>query len=394
MARPGVAAPLQQLNWMAVAAMAVLSAAVLVIAARPPHARVAAPSPGTVVEDLRQRRVRLDVPARRVMFDQPMVWHYMTVDETDAHVATLYPYLWREARNELLTRLFPGFARRTPLIIRAETNMLSIEQVLIEEPDAVITGEWFGSLLETTGYPAVIELDDRDEPDRASLFRLIGAMTGKPGRAEALLTRYRHAIARVGAGVPPGTKPVDVVIVSSEQLYVVSGRQASLDALLRTAGARNAVEQARPFNGAANVEELYRLDPQAILLLSSPYHSLAPQTLYENPALRALDAVQQRRVYRMPTGASRMAGPVEAPLLVSWMARLLHPGGRWRTSLRGEITDAYREVYGHAFTTRDFDTMLHPRDNAGAAGFERLLDGAPIQTSETKGEDRGTALAY
>jgi iron complex transport system substrate-binding protein len=89
-----------------------------------------------------------------------------------------------------------------------------------------------------------------------------------------------------------------------------------------------------------------------------------------------------------------MAGPVEAPLQAAWLARLLHPEGRWETSLREEIASTYREVYSYTFTARDFDTMLHPRDNAGAAGFERLLDGAPIQTGETKGEDRGTALAY
>jgi hypothetical protein len=99
--------------------------------------------------------------------------------------------------------------------------------------------------------------------------------------------------------------------------------------------------------------------------------------LYENPALRALAAVQQRRIYRLPSGASRMSGPVEAPLLVSWLARLLHPEGRWETSLCEDIADTYRAVYGYTFTARDFDTMLHPRDNAGAAGFGRVLDGEP-----------------
>ncbi len=392
MDRPGVGVAPQRLNWTAVAAMVVLSTAVFTVAMRPPHVRAeAAPSAGTVVEDMRQRRVRLDVPARRVMFDQPMVWHYMAVDETDAHVATLYPYLWREAHNELLTHLFPSFARRTPLVIRAETNMLSIEQVLIEEPDTVITGEFFGSLLETAGYPAVITLDDRDEPDNAALFRLIGTMAGKSDRAEALLQRYRRAIARAGAGVPPDAEPVDVVIVGSEQLHIVSGRHESLDALLRAAGARNAVRHTHPFNGATNVEEMYRLNPRAILLRVLPHDPLAPQALYENPALRALDAVQQRRVYRQPDGASRMSGPVEAPLLAAWLARLLHPEGQWEASLYEEIADTYREVYGYTFTARDFDTMLHLRDNAGAAGFERLLDGAPTQVGAMKGAGHGVS---
>lgn len=382
MSRPPAASSLQRLNRLAVAAMIALSAAVFAAAVRPPQVRAAAPSAGTVVEDLQQRRVRLDVPVQRVMFDQPMVWHYMTVDETDAHVATLYPYLWREARNELLTQLFPDFARRTPLVMRAETNMLSIEQVMIEEPDAVITSEWFGQLLEGAGYPFTIQLDmfsanARDEPDKASLFRLLGAMTDKPARAEALLQRYHRTIAQVGAGLPADAAPVDVIAISSEQLHFVSGRYESLNALLHAAGLRNAVQQVRPFNGPANVEELYRLDPQAILLLSWPNAPLAPQSLYENPALRALAAVQQRRIYRLPSGASRMSGPVEAPLLVSWLARLLHPEGRWETSLCEDIADTYRAVYGYTFTARDFDTMLHPRDNAGAAGFGRVLDGEP-----------------
>lgn len=380
--RPPAAPSPQRLNRLAAAAMIALAAAVCALALRPPYVRETPPSAGAVVADLMQRRVPLDVPAQRVMFDQPMVWHYMTVDETDAHVATLYPYLWKEARNELLSRLFPDFARRTPLVIRAETNQLSIEQVMIEAPDAVITSDWFGQLLETAGYPYTVQLDTfrsdaRDEPDKTALFRLLGAMTGKPERAEALLQRYRHAIVQAGAGIPPDAEPVGVLVIGNEYLSFVGGRYESLGALLRAAGGRNLAENVRSFFGAANVEEIYRLDPQAILLLASPYNSLTPQTLYENPALRALDAVRQRRVYRMPSGASRMAGPVEAPLLVSWLARLLHPEGQWETSLCEDIAGTYREAYGYTFTARDFDTMLHPHDNAGAAGFERILDGEP-----------------
>ncbi len=378
---PCVGSSSQWRNWLAVAMMPLLATAVLGLALRPPHVRQTPPPEGAVVEDLMQRRVPLEVPAQRVMFDQPMVWHYMTVDETDAHVATLYPYLWKEARNALLSRLFPDFAQRTPLVMRAETNMLSIEQVLMEDPDAVITSDWFGQLLETAGYPYTVQLDTfradaRDEPDKAALFRLLGAMTGKPNRAEALLRRYREAIERVGAGIPADAEPVGVLVVNNEYLSFVGGRYESLGALLRAAGARNLAENVRGFFGPANAEELYRLDPQAVLLLSSPYYSLTPQTLYDNPALRALDAVQQRRVYRMPMGASRMAGPVEAPLLAAWLARLLHPDGQWETSLCEDIADTYREVYGYTFTAHDFETMLHLRDNAQDAGFRRILGDA------------------
>lgn len=398
MGRPPIAPLPQRLNRLAAAAMIALAAAVCTLALRPPYVRETPPSAGTVVEDLMQRRVRLDVPARRVMFDQPMVWHYMTVDETDSHVATLYPYLWKEARNELLTHLFPDFARRTPLVMRAETNMLSIEQVLIEAPDAVITSEWFGQLLETAGYPSTIQLDffrpdGRDEPDKASLFHLLGVMTGKPERAEALLQRYHRAIAQVGDGLPVDAEPVGVLVIGNETLGFVRGWYESLDTLLSAAGGRNVAQDIRTVNGAANVEEIYRLDPQAIVLLPPYHYPLAPQTLYENPALRALDAVRQRRVYRAPSGASRMFGPVEAPLLVSWLARLLHPEGRWKTSLCEEIADTYREVYGYTFTARDFDTMLHPRDNAGAAGFERVRDGGPAQAGGTEGAGHGAFLS-
>jgi iron complex transport system substrate-binding protein len=361
---------------LAASATIALIASVFVIAARPPQVRDTPSSAGTVVEDMRHRRVRLDVPVQRVMFDQPVVWHYMTVDATDAHVATLYPYLWKDARNELLGKLFPGFARHEPLVIRAETNMLSIEQLMIEDSDAVITGKWFGQVLETVGYPGVVELDDSEEIEDATLFRLLGAMAGKPERAEGLLRRYHRAADSVRAGVPRDAEPVDVMVVSGVELSFADGRSKTIAAMLRDVGGRNAAqEDVTPGDGPANIEELYRLEPQVILIRTSDADPLVPQTLYDNGALRALDAVRQRRVYRMPSGASLLTGPVERPLMLSWMARLLHPEGHWESSLREEIAATYREVYGYAFTERDFETMLRPGDNAASAGFDRVWRG-------------------
>lgn len=80
---PCVGSSSQWRNWLAVAMMPLLATAVLGLALRPPHVRQTPPPEGAVVEDLMQRRVPLKAPAQRVMFDQPMVWHYMTVDETD-----------------------------------------------------------------------------------------------------------------------------------------------------------------------------------------------------------------------------------------------------------------------------------------------------------------------
>lgn len=357
-------------------ALAVAAAAGLIalFALFPPAIEVYRPDPhGRAVVDMAGRSVVIDAPVQRAMLFAPVAWHYLTVDGTDRHVSSVAGYMKAEAEATLLGRLFPTFAAREEARTQVGAVPLGVEQVLYEQPDAVLVWAWFARDLEAVRYPGLVELASADGVDETALFRLLGTLTGKEGRVDALLQRYEPETARLLSADPGADAPAEVMVIGASDHSFWNGNARAFNAMLRSIGGRNVAEGITN-NGFVTLEELLRLDP-AVILLNSYYGStMRPADIYADPALRNVRAVRERRVYRMPVGASRMAGLVEAPLMMAWTARLLHPSLQWEAPLRDAIRRTYKAVYGYEMTPEEIDAMLQVDANAVSAGYTVFLE--------------------
>ena len=106
--------------------------------------------------------------------------------------------------------------------------------------------------------------------DIVASTRLLGALTNQAGDAEALATKLWEGLAVAEA--PNGPRVLVVLGESSgklSEIYFVK-RNSIHGAALRAAGARNAVASDVAGVPRLSIEELLRLDPEAIIVLVAP----------------------------------------------------------------------------------------------------------------------------
>lgn len=310
-------------------------------------------------------------PARDVVIYPPILWDYLTVDGTDAHVLGIAGYLRKSFDSMLLAPIFPSVASVRSMSERGAIPR-DMETILELSPGAVLISAGFADPLRAIGAPVVEYGSSAPREIDAMLldWEFLGRLTGQQQRVVALQERYRSAVSALESEVPRGApKPLRVLYTYGTTNGITSAApEGSLEATaLEKLGAINLGSDL--YRGALNNEELLRLDPDVVFIYG--VNDTRPRDWYGDPALAALAAVRERRVYVEPVGGSRMSGPVEFPLRLRWMAEILYPVQLSRT-LREEFRKTYAEVYGYTLTDRDLDVALKLTDNERSAGYDRF----------------------
>jgi ABC-type Fe3+-hydroxamate transport system substrate-binding protein len=147
--------------------------------------------------------------------------------------------------------------------------------------------------------------------DIVASTRLLGALTSHAPGADVLATNLWDGLAVAEA--PNGPR---VLVVLGEgtgklsEIYFIK-KNSIHGAALRAAGARNAVAEDVPGVPRLSIEELLRLDPDAIIVLVAPTPD-APsdaQVLHDYEALEPLTAVKNKRVSVLRSDEAFANGP-------------------------------------------------------------------------------------
>lgn len=361
--------------WLAALPVTGLAAASLLLALFAPRVQPPpVPDGGRSVVDMSGRQAHLPASPQAVAVLARVLSEYVTVDGTDAHIGAVGQFMKDNARTTLLGKLFPGLLEKEARV-RTGSDPMSVEQMLLEAPDAVLCHPSIAEGLDRVGLPGVVRVEWDPSPGTRVWYRLFADVAGKPWVAPWIQARYRRQTEDVLAALPADAVEQRVVVVTNEDFMIVSGWDR-FNADLRTIKARNPAAGFPLRNAPANLETLLAFDPDLILLPPEMAPGLTPERLYTDRRLAPIRAVRDRRVYRMPNGASFMDGPVEAPLLMQWLAELAHPRMQPLIPLRDAIRNAYREVYGYEMSELDIDTMLQFDQNASSAGHERFARSA------------------
>jgi len=140
-------------------------------------------------------------------------------------------------------------------------------------------------------------------------IRNLGRIFGREERANALVGEMEHEIAFVAektAGMEPRPRALVIELMGKEiRSY---GKDTLAGDMVRSLGADHLAAD----GASLGMEELIELNPDAIFLIviEDDYGNEDAITarLYENPALRSLSCVQQRRIYTVPLYAVYSAG--------------------------------------------------------------------------------------
>ena len=163
-------------------------------------------------------------------------------------------------------------------------------------------------------------------------MKLIGRVAGKEERAEACCSarRQRRAATNRDSDLPPAQQPRVLYFNRAVNMLRVSGKGTQN---IQHPARRRAERGRAPAVSTVTIEQVFTWNPQVILL--GNFDAAMPSDLYKDPRWQSVDAVKNRRVYRMPLGGYRWDPPSqESALAWLWLAGLLQPERRSGRSAR------------------------------------------------------------
>jgi iron complex transport system substrate-binding protein len=184
--------------------------------------------------------------------------------------------------------------------------------------------------------------------------RLTGRALGPEptARAEAFAEDYERVFATVRrdlAGLAAEDR-VRVLFLGTSPLQVASGDMYQTD-LIEAAGGLSVSADLFGYWNEVSLEQIFLWDPDVILI--PPYGPVQPSDILENADWKAVQAVRDGRVYRMPRLIAAMDAPVPESLLgVVWMADLFYPD-LVSLDLAEEAVHFYSTYYGFTLTEAD-----------------------------------------
>ncbi len=307
-------------------------------------------------------------PPRRVLFSANALSPFITVDNSISRIIAVLRYNAGNRENEFLLQVFPALGK----IPQAGMGLsVDPEEVMLHNPDTVISWAGRDPILQEIGFPGLVEL--RNDGNASTLWNCFGRLLGKETRAAALWERreehWRTLQAQTAQARIYSSPRVLLLIGGMRYGYWLAPRHRSND-YLEMAGA-DVLDRRLLGGGPANLERVLELDPDILFLESSGTGDrLVPRQLYEQPEWQAVRAVRERRIYKMPS-LPGITAPVEDPIRLQWISEILYPD-TVSARTREEARATFFAVYDYRLGNGDIDRMLYLPENAGSAGYERF----------------------
>ena len=309
--------------------------------------------------------------SKRVMIFPPVLWHYLSVDMDDRHILAIAKYMKEEAKATFLEKLYPNISEKDEAFTTVGAVPLGVEQIMLLKPDRVFTWEYFSSGLDIVHYPGVVKVSSKSFDDKVIFYNMAGELSGHNERAYCLIQRANQKMQAIERSIPVNTPTVSLVVLNNtDNFFMWGAKSKSFNTNIKRIKAVNIAESIKSGNGTTNIETLIALNPKVIFLTSYFKNPLSPKVIYNDPRLQSLQAVKNKKVYEIPTGISRMEGPVEEPILIEWMTQLLHPDIQSNYNLRDEIRQTYQTVYGYKISDIEIDKMLHIEENKFSSHYK------------------------
>ncbi len=345
---------------------AVCSGLVLLLATMPPRAnRPAIHNGGLRVRDMAGVDHVFTGPPQRIVFASQIIPAYLTLAGDASDIVGATDVSLRELPRGFFDRMYPSVAA-IPSV--GNHTLPDFEAIARRTPQVVVAWPGQAERLQGRGLFDVVTVNNANFPGRSPIWRLLANITDHRSEADALSNSYSATMAALKESLAPVlTPPVRVLIlVSGADRLWISGRN-SLDEYLVSVGARNVAQHG--LSGKFSLEDIAWLDPD-VILIQSFVGTGSPADLFTEPRWRMMRAVQKRNVFRvpdLPTGVP----PVFDPLLLQWLAEVLHPSVTL-PDFRSALRQTYARVYRYDLTAAELDDLLAVSANEASSGYSRF----------------------
>lgn len=283
------------------------------------------------------------------------------------------------AKNSLLSELYPK-------ILKANTSFNKNDNVNTEElkklnPDVVFytaENKKMKKTLENAGFTAVgVSVSKWDYDSVKTLnhwISLLSKLFPENNRAK-IVKNYSNDVSqkiqkRVGNLTAEQKQKVFFLFQYDGKSIATSGKHFFGQYWTDAIGAVNAGADMNTDNSTAvNMEQIYKWDPQVILITN--FTKAQPADLYGNKMgsndWSKIDAVKNKRVYKMPLGMYRSYTPgVDTPVTLWWMAKTVYPEQFKDINITKETKTYYKKVFNIELTDKQADKIFKPSAAASA----------------------------
>ena len=285
------------------------------------------------------------------------------------------------AKNGLLGELYPEILNaKTGYIDGTNVNM---EELAALEPDVVFysaSSTELGDQLTEAGFPAVaISVNKWDYDCIETLNNWIGLLgqmfpeSDKGSVCEKKSNEIYNMVQERVKDIPDEERAKAFFLFQyNDSTLLTSGRQFFGQWWADAVGAKNVAEELSTDNSApVNMEQIYAWNPDLIFMTN--FNTYYPDDLYNNTVegydWSAVDAVKNKRVFKMPLGMYRSYTPgVDCPVTLLWMAKTAYPEKFEDIDVIAEAKDYYKEVFGIDLTDEQARSIFEPKQSAGG-GF-------------------------
>jgi iron complex transport system substrate-binding protein len=349
--------------------LALLVGAIFIFAVYPPEASKRPAGIDGTVTDMTGQPVYLKGAARSVMIFAPVAGPYLTVSGTDRHITGLADYIKQEAAETVLGRIFPLLTAKTEAITSIGAVPLNVEQVLLEQPEAVLTWAWFSTGFDIASFKGTVRLNKLG--DRL-LYEVLGDISGRSSRVVGIWDQYNFQMNQLSDCICEEFEYVTFIVIGNDDLFLWNNNYDEFNKNMLNFKGINLTKDSPFQNGTISLESILYLNPD-VVFLDGFTKKLTVDSVFQHPVFRGIKAVAEKRVYRLPSGVSRMEGPVERPILYSWMIQLLHPESNFPVSMRDRIQSTYQEVFGYNLSEDEIDDYLQTSQNYASKYYDMFL---------------------
>ncbi len=165
---------------------------------------------------------------------------------------------------------------------------------------------------------------------------------------------------------------VFVLFQYSETNMLTSGKNFFGQWWCDAIGAKNVSEELSKDNSVAvNMEQVYAWNPDTILVTN--FTAAQPENLYNNTIgaydWSAVDAVKNKRVYKMPMGMYRSYTPgADTAVTLLYLAKTVYPDLFKDIDISEHAVSYYKDVFGIELTKEQIESIFKP-SSATAGGF-------------------------
>ena len=279
------------------------------------------------------------------------------------------------AKNSLLGELYPE-------ILNAETDYinganLNIEALLELNPDVYLYNAadvQHGEICKKAGIPAIAVAVNKWEYDAIETLdnwmNLLSEIFPESSKNKKVEEYSKKTLIRINERTKeiPESEKIDLFFLYqyTDTMIATSGNSFFGQWWADSINANNVGETIDKDNSVTvTMEQIYSWNPECILI--SNFTTAQPETLYNDSKWSEIDAVKNKRVFKMPLGMYRSyTCGIDTPVTLLWIAKTVYPDLFSDIDIIEEAKIYYKEVFEVELTDKQAEKIFKPSSDASA----------------------------